>query len=533
MPYINSDGADVLLDDIRGKDKDGKNIPETFFWEYLADDEPTLEARVSNFFASLTYFILSYIKNIFTGFFSNFLSNLIQRPGPTIFSIVGFFCSVLFIGVFSVLLGIGNFFNIEALLDYISNTYYKGNSLCNWGKPDLMHDHASDFVTGIKEIIDGNPRNPVPVREPNIEAFSIPSAKASLILAAVAYEPWEGFQKLVTSLNTPDLYITQARELHTKNVVSFTRIIFIRDAVSNQNLIFVIFRGTSPFAVSEWLTDTSMTKVTADRFTWGSCHEGFYTKLFLPLNRSSISVYRNILNSIKEMILKDVEVDGNFHPYFVASTGHSLGAAYCHSFHARLLKSAQDLDFTLSATGIPAFQPSVKFIGSYSFGSPRGGNFQHYRSFTSSSRHPLDRGVTLWRVVDANDLIPSVVPGTDDPNTAAITSTNNPQDLLDYTHVGRLVHIHRFRHQAVAPLPSRVGTWKGLFHWLTGDYESSLDYVRDVFTSWMTAFNVPDPVNIACALFPFMGDHAPGNYFVNLDNAIEPKPRASAEELGC
>jgi len=526
MASILKDGADLL-----GINNGKPSTPQTFFWEYVPDDQPTFQTRVSGFMASLTYFILSYFRNLWTGLTSNFVSNIIQRPFASFMGVLFFGVTVVWMAGFSTILAIAQFFNFQAVLDHISNTYYNGNSLCNWGQPDILHDHEKDFIAGIKEVINGNPRNPVANKNPNAETFSIPVAKAFLLLASVAYEPWDSFQKFIVSLNTPELYISQARELHSTNVVSFTRIIFIRDTVTNQNIIFVIFRGTSPFAVTEWLTDSSMSKVTADRFIWGSCHEGFYSKLFLPLTIANRSVYRNILDSIKEMILKDVEIDGNFHPYYLASTGHSLGAAYCNFFHARLLKSPQDLDFTLSATGIPAFQPSIKFIGSYTYGSPRGGNFQHYRAFTSASRHPLDRNVNLWRVMDANDIIPYVVPGQDDPDKAAITSTNNPQDLLDYTHFGREVHIHRFRHEAVAPLPSRVGTWKGLLVWLTGDYHSSIDYVHDLASSWLTAFNVMDPVNIMGALFPFMGDHAPAKYYVNLDNAIEPKPNSTAEEL--
>jgi len=530
-----SKGEEDVIDD-----KNGKEVPETFFWEFAPDDQPDISTRASDFFASFTYFVLAYFKSLSTSITSNW-TNILNQPFRSIFSLLLFAVTILFLAGFAIVLGIADFFNFGAVLDYISNTFYRGNSFCNWGSPDLLHDHQADFIAGIRDIIDGrevhildNKHNKAnsPPRLPNVDNFSIPAAKSSLLLAAVAYEGWDNFTKFIPPLNTPDLYVSQARELHARDVVSFTRIIFIRDNVTNQNLIYVIFRGTSPFAVAEWLTDSSMSKVPADRFIWGNCHEGFYSKLFLPLRPNFRSIYRNILDSIQEMILKDVEVDGKIHPYFLLSTGHSLGAAYSQFFHARLLKSPEDINFTLQSSGIPSFQPPIKFVGSYTFGSPRGGNFQHYRSFTGASRHPLDRNVNLWRVVDANDFIPSVVPGIDDPNTAAITASNNPQDLLDFTHFGRLVHIHRFRHEAVAPLPSRVGTWPSLFFWLTSDYHDTIDYLRDLFSSWLTAFRNPDPVNIAGSLFPFMGDHAPAKYYVNLDNAIEPKITASSEEIG-
>jgi len=525
---IVADGADLL-------DGKGNKVPQAYYWDFEEDDEPSLGERVSHFFACLTYFVASYAKNFFTSIWENLTVNFLERPASSIIGVITFVGTVIWMLGFACCFGIANFFNLGGYLDKIADKYYRGNSFVNWGQPDILHDHEKDFFNGLNEILHGNPRNPVKNPHPNVESFSVPAAKTALLFATVAYESWENFRKFVDSVNaktTSDLYISQARQLHIKGVVSFTRIVFVRDNANNQNLIFVVFRGTSPFAVAEWLTDASMNKVPGERYLWGACHEGFYTKLFLPLNENNSSVYRTILECIKEMIQKDVEIDGNFHPYYLASTGHSLGASYCHFFHSRLLKAPTDLDFSLSVHGSPSFVPKINFIGSYSYGGPRGGNFTHYSHFTSASRNPIDRHVNLWRVVDANDLIPSVVPGVDDPAKAAITATNHPQDILDFTHVGRLVHIHRFVKEAVAPLPYRVGTWKGLARWAVGDYETTVDYIRDVFLSWLHAFDVKDPVNIQGALFPFMGDHCPSRYYVNLDNAVEPTPTTSHEEIG-
>jgi len=261
-----------------------------------------------------------------------------------------------------------------------------------------------------------------------------------------------------------------------------------------------------------------LNKVESTEFLWGAIHEGFFSKMFLSSSENSQSAYQQILRSLKRMVKYDKTHNQVPGEYQLIVTGHSLGGALATMFYSRLLKSPGDLS---------VIDANIRFTGGYNYGAPRIGSFLFSRSVAGEVKLPLNRFTHLYRVKDANDMIPRYPFGSDNVHTAFLSGSNNPQDIFDYSHVGTMVYLQRFSSRVVAPKQVKIETWEGVVQFVMdmfGIRRVGL-YIINFALSWYHIFDHLDPINIFCSILPIMGDHFPCRYYLNLENATDGRDR--------
>jgi len=301
---------------------------------------------------------------------------------------------------------------------------------------------------------------------------------------------------------------------------------------SNKAVICLSFKGTSPFELTEWLTDASMSKTEGSDFLWGAIHEGLYSKLFLTAV-GELNAYEHILENIKN-IMESQQGNPNLE-YSLFHTGHSLGGGLAALFYARLLKSPDDLrDLVPNA--------KINFVGGYTFGAPKVGNFDFANQVSSSVKVSITRtSPVLYRVQNACDFAPTVPYGRGDGQIAFITCNNNPQDLFDYSNIGTLVALHHYESLGEPksrilqpdflgmPQERQVDTYLSLLAWLLDIclITTILSNVIDTVMSWAGMFNYKDVVSFFCAVVPIVGDHLPARYYLDIANLKTVKDQSS------
>jgi len=408
-------------------------------------------------------------------------------------------------------LSIAQALGLNGVLLWIGERYYQGNSVVNWGFPNLIEGKEND-VREVRQIADHLEDRPP------FATFNGDIAKASLVLSASVYEAFPHWRSFVIRISNQDVRITQAREIHITEAGSYIRILFFRFPLAPSKVVIsLIFKGTSPFQLSEWLTNLSMTKIEASEYLWGACHEGYYSKLFYPTLRHG-NAYEKILDAIKEMMVReeDHQIQEQALEYSMFCTGHSLGGGLASLFYARLLKAPDDL--------LPLHR-RLTFEGAYTFGAPRVGSFQFMRDLSGHANNPTKRFVICWRVVNALDLISDVPFGEDDLHAAFIKSSGDLQDILDFSHIGTLVHLRNSGKVGVGTGPFQVDSFESLLLWLmdrTGLGGLTED-IYDWFLSYRHLLRVLDLFSIFSGLVPLVGDHSPARYYLNLSNPKEGK----------
>jgi hypothetical protein len=383
--------------------------------------------------------------------------------------------------------------------------------------------------------------------------FSFEVAKALLCLSAYTYE---------ADLGHMDCYISQCRLNWGLKVIPVTiettpmrtAFIFFSEQL---NLIVLAFKGTDPFNVYEIFIDSSVQKVDGRAFVYGGVHQGFYTTLFRkrriahPKGDSNrmvatedgeffvgeegvVTSHQLICDMLAKVTQRIQQARESSDKPNLWVTGHSLGAALATLFYARHMKCKESKHI-------------ATLRGGYVFGSPRVGNFDFAQEFVGlcNNKPSFHRTTKLWRVVNANDLVPRLPLGTDYLRFSRVGGGSG-QSSLDYFHVGKGVYLHErlppsFQlsdHTAEFSLSSTI---KYLFG-ITDDYICSwkriaglVDFARFLLQSNSAEFKDPKTRvrilrNAAVAVIPTgVYDHTPASYMACLKSA--PYQQSYVEKL--
>ncbi|CAG8479041.1 5590_t:CDS:10 [Acaulospora colombiana] len=195
---------------------------------------------------------------------------------------------------------------------------------------------------------------------------------------------------------------------------------------------------------TEWLTDFLFSRIDARSFVFGEIHGGFYNCLFPEDNYTTSRVFgsypsRRIVEAVREkareIAMADREDDGDdndaeekIRRVNVWVAGHSLGAALAQVFYARLVKTS---DLGRYAVMRDAFV----------FAGPAVGDNNFFSGFNSYLNISFCENRTLWRVIDDNDIVPTLPPMPSDPRIRQYLEKN---DVFNYFHIGDAVKFYQY-----------------------------------------------------------------------------------------
>jgi len=248
--------------------------------------------------------------------------------------------------------------------------------------------------------------------------WKLHDTKFFINICAISYENPRSqlFNKILHAWNIDDFTRTAARESAVAHVWTLR-------GDNDEAYCIVVFKGTSPFDLSEWLTDATVSPITPykiygdmllteDRNTVQSAtvHRGFYDALWSVGSHH----WENILHQINSACYGLPEKYGVIHLWV---TGHSLGAAVASLAYARLLFNPKDIK-----------DDRVELRGAYTFGTPRIGNKVFELSVLKQQKA---RKTKLYRVVNANDVI---------------TTIPFPDLTDEYVHVGEAKYLMYMGH---------------------------------------------------------------------------------------
>ncbi|KAG0299819.1 hypothetical protein BGZ98_009744 [Dissophora globulifera] len=220
----------------------------------------------------------------------------------------------------------------------------------------------------------------------------------------------------------------------------------------NDDVIVLVFKGTSIFAFNEYLLDVTIQRVDASEYLYGEVHQGFYESLFpdpKPLNWYEDMTYdqTNPFNTIMQTIFETAKIAKHKtgKPVNLWLTGHSLGGALAALTMARLQMIVEDSDPLMGkdydethGKGSSALNNEPRTVlqemlvrfsddpellvlrDCYSVGSPKIGDSTFAERFARnelqfSSTSPYKP--TYWRIVADMDVVPRLPPGCSvDPN---------------------------------------------------------------------------------------------------------------------
>lgn len=137
--------------------------------------------------------------------------------------------------------------------------------------------------------------------------------------------------------------------------------------------LVLAFRGTEK-KVSDWLTDARCVPTIEGR---SKVHTGFLEAFTKNTNAEG----KTVQQVVKQVLAKEETRDGNGDPLPLFITGHSLGGA-----------------LALLATRLVASNVNG---ACYTFGAPRVGNYEYFRSVKTP----------VFRIVNSSDIVPRVPPG--------------------------------------------------------------------------------------------------------------------------
>ena len=186
-------------------------------------------------------------------------------------------------------------------------------------------------------------------------------------------------------------------------------------AMSNDKIIVVVFRGTEPDQIEDWVTNLELDLV--DGPLEGKVHRGFYTAL----------------NSVWQKIERTIAGLRANKPKSLWFTGHSLGAALATLAVARLRDEDRPVD------------------GLYTFGQPRTGDRTFARNFN------LEFKPYAFRFVNNNDIV-----------------TRIPPRSLKYSHVGTFKYFTEG-----GQLVDDIGWWNRFLDRMRGRVEDILEWGTD------------------------------------------------------
>ncbi|GAA5944359.1 lipase family protein [Sporobolomyces koalae] len=473
------------------------------------------------------------------------------------------------------------------LIRSIADKHAHGYSMVQWANPEIFDSESNETMKSARKMLAGKYRTTIPpgadISDDNplfgvartVRIFSIPLAKALLLMSALVYERKDEYVRRASDLTAQALRSKDEgqrarllKEVENELVKSEEVIkqqaetwgfkyegvselgssqggpfasIFYTSAKSHEDPFIVLtFKGTGPQNFAEFLVDATINRVPAGVFFGagsGTAHQGFYTSLFMTSDskrRSGSDAYGTIVRTLAHTALRmkqelaavrEIEVSQVPQiPLWVA--GHSLGSALASLFYARCLRSPDDLGTNLLLRDC------------YSFGTPRLGDGNFTSAFEQSLITPRDRAQILWRVQNHLDIVTMVPPGLADNERGR--STLSVASVLNFAHLGPALVLRPFSWRL---FKKRAKTYRvdeiGVFHEAVsvqiadenyrGGFEisqanaASVGYtatskIRKTKLAFSRAANDwANPLNLLKLLPAPLYDHFPAAYLADLD----------------
>jgi hypothetical protein len=356
-----------------------------------------------------------------------FGQKLLQYTLATYDAILWSIISVITI-VFMSIAGIASFWFIEPVVRLISPLLstpfktHKGSfppSLVSSGTPDFFPEYTRYLASS--NVWESLGPTLSDSKSPNPPSWDVDVARFMLHLSALTYEHPDVVSFFASQWN---LECTRVLKRNFASYMYYS---------TKYPFVVVAFKGTSPFDLSEWLTDVMMVKVRPDGSVLpGQVHESFYNSFSWDTpgqtqwsNNHECDIDK-MIDKLNSTVIPGVTSNPN-KKINLWITGHSLGAALATIFLSHL---------TYPSTS--AVDPNAKLRGAYTFGSPRVGDFA-FASITESQTALAK--ASCFRVVNANDMIPAL------PLTSALTifpvyqvlkdaRGKAPNMVTDFEHVG-------------------------------------------------------------------------------------------------
>ncbi|KAJ9465026.1 Lipase [Diplonema papillatum] len=295
-----------------------------------------------------------------------------------------------------------------------------------WRARALGSRHSAVNLAGIPYIMGYDPsgsqdkldrmltENPGPVDQ----VFDLDLAKFFSMLTCAVYEGNAVHNEL---LDKWGFGRKQRRRIISENSCSCT---VLHKAVLDYQVVVVVFKGTSPFDLNEWMSDARIKKVVdytllaeygfgvSGLTPHGRVHEGFYNAFVKKASRRDDEPpLAKILAAVAGVVQAGKATGQTKVKLWV--TGHSLGAALATMFTAIVaapeMHAAQGGRRPVAGepTGLEALCSAL--TGVYTFGNPRVGD----RVFAEKVNAALDRlGVPFRRFRNGNDIVGIVPAGT-------------------------------------------------------------------------------------------------------------------------
>ncbi|GAA6023264.1 hypothetical protein JCM11491_003891 [Sporobolomyces phaffii] len=532
-----------------------------------------------------------YLWNTLTAWVWTFVTSpasILLDPLSTFAALVVYPVVWLGLGVATFVFWIAGLSGGGKLIQAVADKFANGYSMVNWANPEIFGSESDDAMQSARPMLTGQYRSTIPpgadINDDNpmfgvaktVRIFSIPLAKALLLMSALVYERKDEFVVLASDLTRQAQRIkndedqrnrllkeaeaqldkseavikAQAQvwgfkyegvsELGTKGGGPFASIFYTSTSTHESPFIVLVFKGTGPEDFAEFLVDATINRVPAGVFFGsgaGTAHQGFYTSLFMTNNsshRSGSDAYGTIIRTLRHTAsrmkqeLAQNATDSNAPvpdiPLWV--TGHSLGSALSSLFYARCLRSPGDLGTDISLRD------------AYNFGTPRLGDGNFATAFEETLVTPRDRPNILWRVQNHLDVVTMIPPGLADNEGGR--STLSTVSCLNYAHLGPAVVLRPFRVPFL--FGKRAKSYRvdeaGAFHEAvsvqiaddnyTGGFESmqetaaTLGYTPGRMKRTLAAFehvqrDWKNPLNLLKLLPAPLYDHFPAAYLADLD----------------
>ncbi|KAK4057505.1 hypothetical protein OIO90_001574 [Microbotryomycetes sp. JL221] len=444
---------------------------------------------------------------------------------------------VVFVGLFfeTIALKVITSMGGQFVIDWISKTFCQGYSLVNWPAPDLFtNEDTINAIKSARATMSG-----IPTTFPNVPApgstnvdmdndlattriFDLDVAKTLLVFSALVYERDD---KLVQKAASEQAHghhqhaealvwrsehrIRKVAEdlwkLRYEGVADLSQpggsfcSVFYSPPDSKDKFIAVVFKGTSPFSFAEWLVDMTLSRVDCTSYLGGgTCHQGFYSRLF-STNQGGTDSYGTIIRSLKHIAAEMKKGGASDFKVPLWVCGHSLGSAMASLFYNRLMHEPQDLG------------NNIVLRDAYVYGTPRLGDDLFAAKFDQTCLSPRDRPNIMWRVVNNADIVCRVPPGFSDKDSNK--STMGSSSLVNFAHLGvpfNLVPWFRpyyFVKERFFRSNTRVVVVKDgeQGHDNVGRFDS-IAQDRNI-VSWIMALTTP----------AFLYDHAPASYAQHLN----------------
>ncbi|KAJ3206397.1 hypothetical protein HDU67_008215 [Dinochytrium kinnereticum] len=366
---------------------------------------------------------------------SSFWSLMEVTIWATVDSILWTVVNVLITVVFAVIAPPWFFLQQFALMFRIPQRLGMNNSAVTASTPEIYNEYLDELKEKDWKLCDT-----VVQKLSGSSKFDYDVASLFLHLSALIYEPTAAVEKFQLALKEriPDItFIRFGREgCCVLSVFSVTR-----------NFVIVVFKGTSPFDLTEWLTDASMRKSAARNGVLpGLVHTGFYTNFGFPANDLITRPTPSIDLKFKESLDTGIPIDLStlwrgvddvndtnhingcsrqmwtdcFYPHLVAIrsqfgrdvkpdfwvTGHSLGAATATIFSSTLLWKRTEVG---RCATVPTMDWDLwfKIHGAYTFGTPRVADTDFQQAIEAAMHHTVPK-FQFYRVINANDIVCSV-----------------------------------------------------------------------------------------------------------------------------